>query len=134
MQNKQFTHRSHRRGSAIVMTIIALLITTAICMSLTKTLTLRHARHEQQFWKHQAELLSQSALDRAVQQLKQSPDYTGETWSVTFNSQLVETGVSVIKVENDPNQNIRIINIITHVPANDVHRSQSSLTAKVEMP
>ena len=84
MNNSQRIHVPRRSGVVLLMALVTLAIVSAVCMSLTKTVVLRHDRHELREWRLQAELLAQSALDRTELKLAEFPEYSGEIWQPRF--------------------------------------------------
>ena len=76
MQRIRFHRRtSSRRGAALIIAMIALLLVGVLGAQLARSAILQHdqVRHEE--WQIQAEWLAESALDRAAATLESDPDY-----------------------------------------------------------
>lgn len=123
------TNSQHdRQGAALIMAIIALMICTSISLSMFKTTTLRQQHFVNRYWKLQTELIADSALERAAQQLTSDPNYTGETWTVTTNG---EQGTATIQII-DSDQGRHQVKIVARYPSKIATRAQVTLEAEVK--
>lgn len=118
---------SARRGAALVMAVVALTVCSVLLFYLlkgtldTQRQMLTH-RHEVQ-----ADWLATAAIDRARATLRQSSNYTGETWQIPAD-QLGDTAAAevIIKVEPAAESNSRQITVQADYPAGEIHRSRKT--------
>lgn len=74
--------RSTRRGVALAAILVCLFVASLLAFSLIELALMHHrqvqtvAEQQQCFW------LAESGVQRAMQRLAKSSDYTGETWTV----------------------------------------------------
>jgi type II secretory pathway component PulK len=116
-----------RQGVALVAAVVAFALAATILFYLLKT-TLDQQRqmllHRQEV---QADWLAAAGIDRAIAQLKEFPDYTGETWRIPAE-QLNNTTPAevVIKVKTSDLVNQRKITVQADYPADTIHRSRKT--------
>lgn len=127
--------RKHRRGTAMVVAIIALLLVSAICFSLVRIALAAGQQAERQEWRLQAVSLAESALAQAVSQLRDEPDRSTETWTVDGESVTGQSGradVSVATDEDDPDR--RTITVTADVPDDPTDRVRITRTLTISLP
>jgi Tfp pilus assembly protein PilX len=71
---------SARRANALMTVLVALVVISAMGAELLRTLLVRQHSARQSLEQRQAQLLAESAVERAFVALRRSPDYRGETW------------------------------------------------------
>lgn len=109
-----------RRGTVLVVAIVALMLVMSFMGMLLKTaLAQRHVIREQGR-DIQADWLAQSAAERAAARLQRDPDYTGETWSLSADdSGLRFPAEMTIRVEPANNDAaLRAVHVVALYPAN----------------
>lgn len=118
--------QSGRRGAALIMAIVVLIMAASICLSLTVTALHRHTQLEVRFWVHQAELLADSAIDRTAFKLHQDATYRGERWEVATPT---GTGTAVVQVKpvSETNSTATAANryeltVVAHFPGEEPQR------------
>lgn len=89
--------RSGRRGTILVIAMIALLIVTMLGAALLQTAvaSLRQVHREQQIL--QAELLADAGCQRAVALLEESAEYRGDDWQVPAE-QLKSASPAIVRI------------------------------------
>jgi hypothetical protein len=68
------------RGAALLIVIVAVGVFAGICQSLLMALVHQHRRLDHESIQAQARWVAESALFRAVTQLRKDPGWSGETW------------------------------------------------------
>jgi hypothetical protein len=116
---------ARRAGAILAAVLLSLLVVLLVGAELTRAIV-QHRRQgrlaedrQQAFW------IAESALQRAVHLLANSPDYQGETWPVS--GEVLGTGqagVATIKVEpaTGPAERRRIV-VQAYYPEDAVHRT-----------
>ncbi len=116
--------RRRRVGLALALVLICLAVAMMLGVAVTRTVLMHYqhaqvlAQQEQSFW------LAESAMQRAVQQLRASTDYRGEQWKIPSNSLGGTADASVlIRVEpgNGPDAPWKI-NVQSSYPEQPPHR------------
>jgi Tfp pilus assembly protein PilX len=110
--------RQPRRGAALVLTLVCLLVVAAIGLTLLRSLVDEHRqaairqREMQAFW------LAESAIQRAGAALVASPEYTGEQWQVEADALAGRwSALAVIRVETVENdETVRRIAVEVRYP------------------
>lgn len=126
MQRIRF-HRqaSTRRGAALVIALIALLLVGVLGAQLARSAILQHEQVRHEEWQIQAEWLAESALDRAAATLKSNPDYQGEVWQATAGPNQAAIGQVVIEIEETDEEGLTI-RAVADVPDSGEHRARVS--------
>jgi Tfp pilus assembly protein PilX len=90
-----------RRGGALVVAMVTLLVVTLIAGSVVRSLVASHRQARQHEGELQAQWLADAALVRAAAQLSRDADYERETWRPAMSdaSAPEEGGVAIIRVE-----------------------------------
>jgi type II secretory pathway component PulK len=76
--------RSVRRGTAIIVAIVALVLVTAICFSLVRITLSTVEQADRQQWRRQALWLAESALAQAAVRLRNNGELADDTWEITL--------------------------------------------------
>ncbi|QDT31577.1 hypothetical protein Mal48_08110 [Thalassoglobus polymorphus] len=113
----------------MIMAILLLLISTSICFSMARTTSLRQSRFENRLWKLQANLLADSALEQAAQQLRNQSDSFEEVWEVTFNNESGEAQMTAQPV----NSNQYEVTVVAIYPSGVPQRAQTTVHAMVDV-
>ena len=118
--------RTPRRGGALVVAMVTLLVVTLIAGAVVRSLLAEHRQARQSQNELQAQWLAESALARAAAQLAQSSDYAGETWQPKLgtSSSEADSGTVEIQVEKleSPAPTRRIV-AIAHYPNHEWRRA-----------
>lgn len=122
-----------RRGVALLMALVALMLATSICISVTRTLLLHQQRVERRVWRHQADLLAVSAVGFARRHLAQHPDATAAEWNVTLPGRDPAEGRVTLTFAPGRHEGERLVTIVAAVPTDRVERTQSTLRTRVIM-
>ncbi|MEX2176069.1 MAG: PilX N-terminal domain-containing pilus assembly protein [Pirellulaceae bacterium] len=87
---------SRRRGAALVMAMVALLVVSMVAAALVQTLLLSHRQAGRYADRTQAEWLAEAGLARARAQLAGDDAYRGETWlAPVADSEIAEVSIRV---------------------------------------
>jgi type II secretory pathway component PulK len=78
-----------RSGTALIVAIVALVLVTAICFSLVRITLAATDQAQRQHWRRQSLWLAESALGRAIVQLRDDPAFSGDEWNISLPT---ETG------------------------------------------
>jgi Tfp pilus assembly protein PilX len=91
----------HRRGGALVAALVTLLAVTLVAGAVVRLVLLS----QRQAWQHehdlQAQWLAESAISRALAQLKQQPDYSGETWQPLIRTNSGDQPTASVEIRID---------------------------------
>jgi hypothetical protein len=122
-----------RRGIALVTAVVAVTVCSVMLFYLLKgsldtQRQMRSHRHEVQ-----ADWLATAGIDRAIATLRQSRNYTGETWQVPAD-ELGDAAEVVIKVEPAAESNGRQITVRADYPAGTPHRARKIRETTVQIP
>lgn len=124
-----------RRGAAMVIALICLLLLSMIGTSLVKTALAQRHQVEKQYWQLQAQWLAEAGAERAAAQLAQNPDYGGETWSITAESlggrYAGQVTIDIHRVNGKPNQ--REVAIVARFPDDPRQRATASKRVFVDL-
>lgn len=91
---------NRRLGAILAAVLLSLLVVMLLSAELTEAISLHHRQSRLAEDRQQAFWIAESAVQRAVHALAQSPDYAGETWRVP--AEVLgsgRAGVATIKVE-----------------------------------
>ncbi len=96
--------RSQKRGAVLVAVLVCLLVVTLIGVGLVRLAIVRFRHTRIQQYQVQAQWLAESALQRALARMRESPDYSGEIWSIAAAEldglHPAEVRIRVEKVDN----------------------------------
>lgn len=104
-----------RRGTALIVVMMCLMLVTAIMSSMLKSTLLQRKQMMQEQLRLQAEWILESALERAVLQRANDPDYQGEIWEISpvdLGTQYRGSAEIILKTEGE---DARLISIQAHV-------------------
>ncbi|WP_373652243.1 MULTISPECIES: hypothetical protein [unclassified Schlesneria] len=71
-----------RRGAAMLIALMALLLSSLIIAALLRTAALSHRQLKREEYRIQASLLADAGYQRALLQLQNNPEWTGEEWAL----------------------------------------------------
>ena len=74
--------RKNRRGVALVLALVCLLVVAAIGTAIVQTLARERQQMQRQQLQTQTTWVAESAIQRAAGQLSMDAEYAGETWSI----------------------------------------------------
>jgi len=131
MIKSQLCCSSKRTGATLIVAIVAVTVTTAICVSLVRMTVLKQQQHIPQLRSAQAELLAEAALKKAVKELNSNPNYNGEVWTVAID-EISEMASSASISISAGNGGSRTIEVIARVPESGDHRAQRTITREWE--
>lgn len=77
------TKKSNRRGAAVIIALVLLLLVGALSTSLIRGFYTDRRERDQSFIREQAELLQHDFVERTQIQRNASPDFAGETLALT---------------------------------------------------
>jgi Tfp pilus assembly protein PilV len=133
--HKRPKRRARRKGLALVAVLVFAVVILMLLTSMTKALTrdqrqVRDAQKKlQTFW------LVESAVQRSVHSIEESPDYAGETWDVPADAFGTEDNASVvIQVEKGDDSPARRVRIEARYPSHPVHSVLEIREFVVELP
>jgi len=120
-----------RCGAALVMALILLFVTSAICVSLTRRVVMRQQQLEPRWQGVQAELLADAAIERAVAKLQLDPTFQSETW-IPMDAD-VAIGTATINVQPlEANQYQVLVKVF--VPEESTsHRAQRTMQRTISL-
>jgi hypothetical protein len=101
MKDQGLSKRVSRAGVVLAAVLVSLLVVALLGSELIKATVARHRQAYRAEQRQQSFWLTESAVQRAMHALTESPDYDGETWQVpgeTLGTGL--SGVAVISVES----------------------------------
>ena len=120
-----------RRGAALIVALVTLLVVMLITATLIRSLLVAHKQARLRQNGLQAEWLAEAAVARAVAQLDSRPEYNGETWSADLGEIGTATGpqgggIAEIRVQEieKPRGRVRII-VEAHYPNDPQQRATS---------
>jgi len=97
---------ARRTGAVMIATVVCLLLTTAFLASMLKSAGRRVRQTRQIGMRVQTEWLAESAVDRALWQMQQQPQYKGEVWKIPAaefaGRYSAEIHIGVTPVAGDP--------------------------------
>jgi hypothetical protein len=123
------TRSRSRRGIALLLALVALLVSTSICISLTRTILLTQQRVELRLGRHQADLLAHAALDRARLLLEEDPETSEHLWEVTLPDG--EQGRAAIRIEPGETPQRRQVTITADISPESPHRIRTTLRTEI---
>jgi len=71
-----------RRGAVIIIVMVCFVLAAAMFVSLARLAAVERRAARTRQWNAQARWLAEAALERAVAQLYERADYSGETWTI----------------------------------------------------
>ncbi len=116
---------ARRKGAILAIVLVSLLVAMVLGGELIKATVTRHRQTRLAEQRQQAFWLAESAVQRALHALSQSPDYEGETWRVSeghFADGLAGVAIITIKPVGEAGQG-RSIHVAAHYPDDPVHRT-----------
>lgn len=121
----RMNHR--RRGAAFVLFMVILLLLMMAAGAMTQYVMLQRSQTESQLLSTQSDWLLQSGLERAVSQLRQDPNYAGETWTVSVaSSGSPRDGELMIAVSSGPGADQRVVDVRATVDPGQPERASRS--------
>ena len=115
-----------RRAFAMAIALVVLLVVGLMGGVALKAILRSHRQTREEEQRVQAELLADSALDRAMAMLSADPGWKGETWGATLGDAMDASGEAVIRVE--PGADSAAVHIIVEsiYPRDPIHRARAT--------
>jgi hypothetical protein len=117
--------RGARRGAALITAVVALTVCSVMMFYLLKGTLDTHRQMRTHRQEVQADWLATAGVDRAIATLRQSSNYSGETWKISAD-ELGDAAEVIIKVEPAAESNGRQITVQADYPAEEIHRSRKT--------
>ncbi|MEN6493565.1 MAG: hypothetical protein ABFD16_04665 [Thermoguttaceae bacterium] len=128
--------RAPRRGAAVVVAIVCLVVAATIFLTLVRTMIAQRDSVEASAWRIQATWLAESGLERAAARLAADSAYRGETWTLAAE-QLDAHNAAVVRIEVQPvadSPNARQVRVQADFPNHPEHRARQTKEAVVHVP
>jgi hypothetical protein len=136
MRLVEAARKRSRRGAAVLVAMVCLCVLAVVIAALVKMSTAERTRLQTDAERLQADVLAESAMDRAAAKLAADPKYRGETWTLSAGELGGdEEATAAIRVEPvDGKPNMRLVKIQADYPNQLPHRIRRSLQAAVVVP
>jgi type II secretory pathway component PulK len=128
--------RARRKGLALVAVLVFAIVILMLLTSMSKALTHDQRQNRDAQKKLQTFWLVESAVQRSVHSIEESPDYAGEAWDVPADAFGTGDSASVViqvKKEGDSSASRRV-RIEARYPSHPVHSVLESREFVVELP
>lgn len=122
-----------RRGMVVLLVVIAMLICTSISVSLAQTLLLQEQRVAHLSLKHQADLLAQSALDRADRLLARNSQLSESLWEIPADDAGRQARV-LIRFQPGAAEGVRRVAITADLSAGPRQQVRTTLQSELRLP
>lgn len=132
-RSRDVAQRFPRRGMVVLLVVMAMLICTSICVSLVQTMLLQEQRLQHLSLKHQADLLAQSALDRAARLLAGHPDLAESLWDIPQDD-TGRQGRVLIRFEPGAAGGVRRVTITADLSAGPRQQVRTTLQSELRLP
>ncbi|QDU29858.1 hypothetical protein ETAA8_49740 [Anatilimnocola aggregata] len=120
----RYVNRRTRRGAAILVAIVLLVVVVTIMGIVLRQVATSQRMTRQQSWELQAQLLAESAIDRALVQLERNQEYRGETWLPLVGAAPAdERGEALIKLTKRPDSDSYELVVTATFPNHPAHRA-----------
>lgn len=127
---------SSRRGTAMIVAIVALVLTTAICFSLVRITLAAAAQAERQQWRRQSVWLAESALAEVAARLPSDAGFAGDIWDLRVPDAAGDlegrVEVKVTSSADSPQQ--RVVTATAEFPRHPTDRVRISRTLTLRLP
>jgi Tfp pilus assembly protein PilX len=126
--------RRHR-GMVLIVAIVLLTVATIIAASMLQSLAREHRQIRNHMRQLQAVWLTESAIERAVSELRQNSNYAGETWNVPADEMGDDLAASVeIKISQiEGIKGTRIVSVKADCSASSAHKIRHSKSVTVDL-
>ena len=128
--------RPVRRGAALVLALVCLLVVATLGVAVTRLLMDEHRQANRRQQQLQALWVAESAVQRAAVQLQTSLDYEGETWDIDAGSMGTRwPAQAVIRVEPvESHERLRRIVVQAHYPKRELYGILQKRQILIEIP
>lgn len=128
--------KQRRRGAALVLAMVCLLVVATISVALTRALLDEHRQAQRRQHQLQALWVADSAVQRAAAQLKSSTDYEGETWQIDKEAMGGKwSAEAVIQIEPvESHESLRRIVVHARYPKHDLYGILQKRQILIELP
>ncbi len=124
-----------RRGAILLIAMVCVLVVSLIGTTLLQMALTERRQLQKEQARLQAGWLLESALERAVVQLRRNSEYRGEVWQVTLNpsgrSQIATMNIEVEPVPDLPNR--RELHLVAECPQGSEQRARSSRRTVIDI-
>lgn len=133
VRNEMTDRATQRRGSAVMLMLVTLIVLSMLVAGLVKTVGLQRDVVRADAVRVQAEWLLQSSVNRAAARLQEKQDYSGEIWSPSPEELgQTENARIEIKVAADSKEpQRRRVSIRVEYPATADHEHKARLSREV---
>ncbi len=114
-----------RRGAALIIALIALLLVGVLGAELARSAVLQHQQVQHEEWQIQAEWLAESALDRAATMIEADSAYRGETWLPVRGESRAPLGRVLIEITESAEEGLAV-RVVADVPDTGESRARVS--------
>jgi Tfp pilus assembly protein PilX len=121
-----------RRGAALVIAMIALLLVGVLAAELARSAVMQHEQVAREEWQIQAEWLAESGLDRAAVMLAADSEYRGEVWLPASDGSETPVGRVLIEIEGS-DEEVLAIRVVADVPEATQRRVRVSRSREIGM-
>ncbi|MGD9855535.1 MAG: hypothetical protein AB7U20_11365 [Planctomycetaceae bacterium] len=123
------TTAPRRAGTAMIVAIICLTLTSAMAVSLVRLALASHEQADREGWRLQSVWLAESGLRRAAARLEGGDEYAGEMWAVDDLGAAHEGGRVAITITEDAENGARLtITAIADFPLDPDDRIRTTRT------
>lgn len=126
-----------RRGAALVIALICLLLVGVLGATLARTAVMQHEQVQQEVLQVQAEWLAESGVDRAVLRLRDDETYQREEWLPAAGGSgepLGRVTIEVLASDGETDGGSRSIRVVADVPHDSEQRARVSRSLIVTVP
>lgn len=118
-----------RSGTALIVAIICLTLTSAMTVSLVRLALASHQQTDREGWRLQSAWLAESGLARAAARREHDPGYAGETWMVDELGAPREEGRVMISIIPHPeNDSLTLVTATADFPLDPAARIRTTRT------
>jgi Tfp pilus assembly protein PilX len=127
---------AQRRGTAIIIAIVALVLVSAICFSLVRITLSAVEQADRQQWRRQSLWLAESALAQAAEQFRSAADFSGDSWDVSLpdSSGELQGRIEWNVTPAGTNERERVITATAEFPRHPTDRVRISRTLTLNLP
>jgi hypothetical protein len=125
----------HRRGAVLAAALVEFVVASAILFAVLQNVVRHHRQLMTGRQQIQAQWLAQAGIDRAIAQLRKSPDYRGETWRIPpdeldGNSQ-AQVEIHLDSFADHPAD--LHLTVVADYPADSIHTSRQTRESTIHL-
>jgi hypothetical protein len=125
----------HRRGAVLAAALVEFVVASAILFAVLQDVVRHHRQLMTGRQQIQAQWLAQAGVDRALAQLRKSPDYRGETWRIP-SDELDGDSKAQVEIHLDPladHPDDLHLFVVAEYPTNSIHNSRQTLESTIHL-